>query len=158
MTADEYIRHTLNLGCGGKIIPGACNHDRIRHRAEIMAVWDLNDLPWPWHDNSFDSIVARSVLEHLKLNLVESLDECWRILAPGGTLYLKLPHWNADTAHSDPTHRWFFSLQSLDLFDPDMARGQEYSFYTERKWRIIRPARLNEAGTSIHALLEVRKS
>jgi len=152
----------LNLGCGNKPLaagPGEVvrNHDLRRHRPEVDIAWDLDERPWPWEDESFDLVVAAAVLEHLKLNLVESLDECWRILASGGQLSLKLPQWNAESNYGDPTHRWFFCLQSLDIFDPDTARGRQYGFYTERKWRIIRPARLNDAGTSIHTLLEVRR-
>ncbi len=147
----------LNLGAGNKIMAGAVNHDRIKHRDEIDVVWDLNVLPWPWQDNSFDMIVARAVLEHLNIDLLASLNECWRILRPGGVLHVKLPYWRADAAYADPTHRWQFCLESLDLFDPDTPRGQEYSFYTQRKWRIIKPPRLNRAQTSIYAALEVRK-
>ena len=152
----------LNLGCGNRLLsakPGevAVNHDRIKHRPEIDAVWDLNEIPWPVEDNSFDRIVARSVFEHIKPDLLETLNECWRILRPEGTIQIKVPYWRADAAYEDPTHRWFFTLGSFDLFDPDTERGQQYGFYTERKWRIVRPARLNNAKTSIFVDLQVRK-
>ena len=147
----------LNLGAGNKIIGNAVNHDQIKHRPEIAVVWDLNILPWPWPDNSFDLIVVRSVLEHLKLNLVESLDECWRILRPKGQIFLKLPHWKSDVAYWDPTHRWQFSVRSLDQFDPDTKRGQEYGFYTEQKWKFLKPPELNGAQSSIITTMEVRK-
>lgn len=152
----------LNLGAGGQVMapgPGdtVVNHDRVRHRPEIDAVWDLDDLPWPWADQSFDFIVARAVLEHLRLNLVESLDECWRILRPAGRIYLKLPYWDSEQAHRDPTHRWFLTLDSFDYFDPDTEYGSQYGFYTDRKWKIVKPARFNHARTSVLATLEVRK-
>jgi SAM-dependent methyltransferase len=147
----------LNLGAGNKIIENAINTDLTKHRPEIDIAWDLNDLPWPWPDRSFDLIVARSVFEHLRLDLVQSLNECWRLLASGGSLFIKLPYWQSDVSHWDPTHRWFFSLHSLDQFDPDTTRGQEYAFYTPRKWKIIEPPQLNSAGSSMLAKLEVRK-
>lgn len=146
----------LNLGAGNKIIADAINHDRIKHRDEIAVVHDLNVLPWPWPDNSFDFIVARAVLEHLRLNLVESLNECWRILRPGGQLFIKLPHWQSDVAYQDPTHYWQFSLHSLDQFDPDTQRGKDYAFYTERKWKILK-MELNKARSSILGTMAVRK-
>jgi ubiquinone/menaquinone biosynthesis C-methylase UbiE len=108
-------------------------------------------------DNSFDQIVARAVLEHLRINLVQSLDECWRIMRPGGQIFIKLPYWNSDISHQDPTHYWFFSLASLDQFDPDTPRGKVYSFYTTRKWKILEPVVLNKAQSSIIAKLQVRK-
>lgn len=147
----------LNLGAGNRIIEGAVNHDLVKHRPEITVVHDLNELPWPWPDNSFDLIVARAVLEHIAPDLLQSLNECWRILAPVGTIHIKVPYWKADAAHEDPTHRWLFTLGSFDLFDPDTKRGREYAFYSDRKWKIIRPARLNNAKTSIFVDLQVRK-
>ena len=149
---------SLNLGAGNNIKGGCVNHDVIKHRPEITSVWDLNVLPWPWADNAFDRVVAISVLEHLRLNLVESLDECWRILRPGGHIYLKLPHWQSDLAHQDPTHYWYFTLKSFDQFDPDTARGRDYAFYSPRKWRILPPApALNKGASSIIVRMEVRK-
>ena len=152
----------LNLGCGNKFVEpraGATivNHDRTRHRPEVDVIWDLNERPWPWADNSFDLLVACAVLEHLRLNLVESLAECWRILRPGGLLHLKLPYWQSDNSYMDPTHYWHFSLQSLDLFDPDTVFGVRYTFYTPHKWKIVERPRLNDAKTSFAAKLRVRK-
>ena len=147
----------LNLGCGNAIMADAVNHDRIKHRPEITVTHDLNGLPWPWKDGSFDLIVAASVFEHLTIDLVQVVDECWRILRPKGQLYMKLPHWQSDIAYQDPTHRWRFSMHSFDLFDPDTRHGKDYAFYTTRKWKIAKPALLNGAKSSIHITLEVRK-
>ncbi len=147
----------LNLGAGNAPVAGAVNHDRVKHRPEIDVQWDLNRLPWPWPDNSFDLIMASAVLEHLDIDLVRAVDECWRILAPGGQLYLKLPHWQSDISWHDPTHRWRYTMHSCDIFDPDTTYGHDYSFYTNRKWRIINPPRLNKAQSSIHITMEVRK-
>lgn len=147
----------LNLGAGNRIIGDAVNHDLIKHRPEISVAWDLNILPWPWPDNLFDQIVARSVLEHLRINAIESMNECWRILRPGGQIFVKLPHWNSEVAHQDPTHYWLFSAHSLDQLDPDTQRGKDYAFYTTRKWKYLKTPELNKAQSSIIATLEVRK-
>ncbi len=147
----------LNLGAGNRIIGDAVNHDLVKHRPEIAVTWDLNKLPWPWPNNSFDQIVARSVFEHLVPDLVVTLDECWRILRPNGQIFLKLPYWNSDLSHDDPMHRWFFSLRSLDQFDPDTERGKTYSFYTSRKWKILEPVVLNKSQSSIIAKMQVKK-
>jgi len=147
----------LNLGCGNRLIPGAVQHDRTKHRPEINVVHDLNELPWPWEDESFDLVVARAVLEHLRITLIESVGECWRIMRPGGILYLKLPYWQHDNSFMDPTHYWKFSLRTCDIFDPDTEYGRKYTFYTKQKWRIAQPARMNRAGSSFHVKLEARK-
>jgi SAM-dependent methyltransferase len=147
----------LNLGAGNKLVKGAVQHDRTKHRPEIDVVWDLNDLPWPWDDSSFDMVVACAVFEHLRNDLVMTVNECWRILRPGGVLHMKLPFWKSDNAYRDPTHYWRFSLRTCDLFDPGTKYGQDYAFYTDRKWKIIQPARLNEALTSFALKMRVIK-
>jgi len=147
----------LNVGAGNKIIPHAVNHDLHKHRPEIDVTHDLNDLPWPWADNSFDKIISCAVFEHLDIDLVKVLNECWRILRPEGICHLKLPHWNSESAHDDCTHRWFYGLGVLDQFDPDTKRGQDYSFYTPYKWKIIKRPELNRSQSSFAAQLRVRK-
>jgi predicted SAM-dependent methyltransferase len=144
----------LNIGCGNRIIPGAVHHDRVKHRPEIDVVHDLNVLPWPFESASFDQIVALAVLEHLDIDLVASLNECHRILARGGKLVIKLPMWNSENSYDDPTHRWFFTLRSLDQFCPETERGQQYGFYTPHKWRFVKHPHTNKAGTSLWATLE----
>jgi SAM-dependent methyltransferase len=147
----------LNLGAGNRIIEGAVNHDLRKHRPEIDVSHDLNVLPWPWADASFDKVLAIAVLEHLRLNLIESMNECWRVLRPDGVLYVKLPHWKHDHSYMDPTHYWQFSTRVLAVFDPGTEFGRRYAFYTDRKWKIVKGPRLNDARTSFAATLEVRK-
>lgn len=146
----------LNLGCGNKILEGAVNHDLHRHRSEIDVVWDLNKIPWPWADEQFDFINAAAVFEHLNIDLLVSMNECWRLLKLEGTVRVKLPHWNSDLAHQDPTHRWYYSVKSFDQFDPSTERGQRYSFYTPYKWKILQ-VKMNSARSSLIAKLRVRK-
>ena len=147
----------LNLGAGNVIIGHATNHDLVKHRPEIAVAHDLNDLPWPWADGSFDQIIARAVFEHLRNNLVQTFDECWRILRPGGTLEVKLPHWQSDVSYRDPTHYWQFSPYALHVFDPETEYGRDYAFYTTRKWHIVKGPLMNHAGSSIHCILQVVK-
>lgn len=143
----------LNLGAGNRPEKGMVNHDKIKHRPEIDIAHDLNILPWPWKDKSFDYILARSVFEHLNIDLVTVLDECWRILVPGGTLVVKVPHWQHDNAYADPTHRWRYSLRSFEVFVPASYLGKEHSFYTSRKWEIIEGPWLNKGKSSMFVTL-----
>ena len=148
----------LNLGAGNHIWRGAVNTDLTTHRPEIDVAHDLNILPWPWPDSSFDQIGASSIFEHLKIDLVVSMDQCWRILKPGGIIRVKVPYWNHDNAYADPKHRWHFSLRSFDVFDPKTKLGKELSFYTARKWRFSKRPKLNDQRSSMIAILEVRKA
>ncbi len=138
-------RTTLNLGAGNRIDrgdKGAVNHDLTLHNPDIDVAHDLNDIPWPWDDESFDRVLAWAVLEHLRINLIESINECWRVLRPGGTVVVKLPLWDAEVSYDDPTHYWQFGLGVFDQFDPRTKRGAEYDFYTPFKWTITEPSKL----------------
>ena len=127
----------LNLGAGNRIVGDATNHDITKHRPEIDITHDLNITPWPWDDCSFDQIEFISVAEHLKLTLIESLNECWRILKPDGILIIKYPIHTAAIIHDDPTHRWFWSDKVLDFVDPSTKYGTTTGFYTPCKWEIL---------------------
>jgi len=129
----------LNLGAGNRVLgSGWINHDLFKHRAEIDVAWDLDEVPWPWSPNSIDHISAISVFEHLKLALIETLDECWRILKPGCTLYMKFPMVSSPFIYHDPTHRWRWSSKVVDFVDPTTVYGRQYGYYTDRKWRIVK--------------------
>lgn len=126
----------LNLGTGTRLIAGAVNHDLTKHSPEIDIAYDLNIRPWLWNDNEFDQIQLISVAEHLKLTLIETLNECHRIIKPGGVLIIKYPLWNGPNTHKDPTHRWFWDLGVLDYVDQTTRDGQIYYYYTSLKWKI----------------------
>jgi SAM-dependent methyltransferase len=128
----------LNLGAGNLIEDPTkwINHDRMKHRPEIDAVWDLNQLPWPWRTGSMEQITAKAVFEHIDIDLLKAIDECWRILRPGGILYVKLP--NAEDyigCWGDPTHRRPFTLSFTSIFDYK-SKNTGNNFYTTRKWKI----------------------
>jgi len=149
----------LNLGAGNRVMSShegraVVNHDLHAHRPEINAAWDLNVLPWPWQDEEFDAICAWAVLEHLHIDLLQSVNECWRILKPHGTLTIKLPYWNSEASYEDPTHYWTFAPGVFDAFDPTTKRGAAYSFYTERKWKLLESGFTDRYCTSISAKLE----
>lgn len=131
--------HRLNLAAGNRVYPAWTNHDRIKHSDQIDKVWDLNDTPWTcFEDNQFTRVEAWAILEHLKLTLLESMDEIWRILRPGGTLHVKVPHRGYYKAYRDPTHRWFGWDEGVwTFFDPRTTHGKESSYYTDRKWQLL---------------------
>jgi predicted SAM-dependent methyltransferase len=147
----------LNLGAANRIIKGAVNHDLRKHRKEISIAYDLNSLPWPWDDRSFDKIHAIDVLEHLEINLIQSLDQCWRILKVGGELIFKFPLHTSPTIREDPTHRWFWGPGVLDFVDPSTSWGRKYRFYTDNHWRVVSKKFLRDDKRSLQAILTPRK-
>ena len=99
----------LNVGCGLNMLPGAVNIDLY---GEPDIRWDLNVTPWPFEDNSFHHIQAFHILEHLT-NWWGAFEECARVLAPYGTLELRMPHESSTTAQCYRDHLNVFSLASF---------------------------------------------
>jgi len=148
------VSKVLNLGAGNKLIKGAVNHDVTYHRPGIDMTWDLNQMPWPWDDETFNEVYALSVLEHLRQNLAESVNEIWRITKPDGFAHIKLPYWNSATSYSDPTHLHVVSEAIFDQFDPSTKRGKEYAFYRLLPWKIVEMQRINDPATSLRWKLQ----
>jgi predicted SAM-dependent methyltransferase len=122
----------LNLGAGKKIVPEAVNVDRL-WLPGIDWAQDLSVLPWEFQDGAFDKVLAFAIFEHLTIDLVEVMDECWRVLKPNGLLRVKVPHWQSEQAHNG-IHRWQYNEHAFDLFDPATRNGRVYDYYTHRKW------------------------
>lgn len=130
-------KRTLQLGCGDFALPGAVNHDLYKHADHIDVEHDLDVFPWPWGAESFDRIVAIDVFEHLKAEVQQWLDECWRILTPGGLLELRVPYYAHENAFTDPTHRRFFAPKTFDYWDRNKAMHIDfgkYYFAKSNKW------------------------
>ncbi len=92
----------LNLGCGETKKDGYVNVDWSA-LVHPDVVHDLNKLPYPFSDNSFDLIEAYHVLEHLDKPFLV-MAEFHRILAPGGTLHIKVPHFSRGFTHAEHEH------------------------------------------------------
>lgn len=77
----------LNLGAGEYPLDGWENID-ITGPEPV----DLSAHPWPFADGSADEILASHILEHFdRFEAVRFLDECQRILKPGGVLHIAVP-------------------------------------------------------------------
>lgn len=87
----------LNIGCGPWVLPGYVNLDLQTYSEWASAppgatmLCDVRQgLPFP--DGTAASILAEQFLEHLSLpEMPPFLDECRRVLCPGGRLQLTFP-------------------------------------------------------------------
>lgn len=144
----------LNLGCGGRPLDDAINHDLTKHHDYVDVTWDLNRLPWPWPDDHFATVWAFSVFEHLYHNLLTSMNELWRIVQPGGIAVVKLPFWRANITWEDLTHIHKVGPGVMDQLDPTTKRGMQYGFYTPFKWEIQKRWANEKKATSIYWRLQ----
>lgn len=131
----------INLGAGNDQTPGWVNVDMIDMEG-IDVVHNLIKFPYPFEDDSADEIKAVDVLEHLppyigdEHGVIKFINECHRILAPGGVLYMQTPGWRAEFLWIDPTHVRGFDIESMDFFDPTKHYGQTTGFYSPCKFSV----------------------
>jgi len=102
----------LNLGCGDERPAGFHNVD-VLPGPGVDIVTDLNRSPWDFADDSIEYIRAYHVFEHL-VDKTRTLNECYRILAPGGVLEFELPTTDGWGAWSDPQHVSYWNEDVLN--------------------------------------------
>lgn len=89
----------LNLGGVGEgfvsgKIPGHVIVD-LRDSEETDVISDISDLSWV-QDRTVDSIYCSNALEHFQIHrTIEVLKEWYRVLKPGGKLYVSVPDFDA---------------------------------------------------------------
>lgn len=141
----------INLGSGNDPKKGYINVDHL-DLPTVDVVHNLIEFPYPFDDNSAENIMAADLIEHLpshvnvgnpedKGEMLQStiilfIEECHRILKPGGELYIQTPGYNAEFLWQDPTHVRGFHIKTFDLFDPSTEFGQTTGFYSEAKFKV----------------------
>lgn len=132
----------INLGAGSEAQHGWVNTDWIDGPG-IDKVFNLLDDVWPFEDGVADEILARDVLEHMpnftnnnKSTPIHFVEECHRILQPGGKLFITVPHWQSKNLWIDPTHVRGYDEKSMDYFDPDKDHGKWYGYYSDKKFTV----------------------
>jgi SAM-dependent methyltransferase len=115
----------LNLGCGRDIRQGWVNLD-CAGLPGVDVVHDLSCLPLPFDTGEFMNICAKDVLEHL--DYIPLLRELHRILQPGGSLEIQVPHFTSAGNYIDPTHKRQFSIRTFEFFVAGCEFGRDYYF------------------------------
>lgn len=125
----------LNLGCGarpyrdnGTKTGMVVNHDRLEHGEWVDLAWDLDVMPWSGICPGYDVIVALDLFEHLA-DPYGAVNECHRLLEPGGVLVVRFAAWDNPAAYDDLTHKHRCGPQAFDFFDRSTLRGEHYSTF-----------------------------
>ncbi|MGZ4840760.1 MAG: glycosyltransferase [Candidatus Angelobacter sp.] len=107
-------RMKLNLGCCDAAIPGFVNVDIVAGPG-VDQVADLST-PWPWADNSIEYVRAWDIIEHLP-DKIKTMNEIYRVLAPGGRAEIAVPTTDGTGAFQDPTHVSFWNRRSFLYYE-----------------------------------------
>lgn len=105
----------LNLGCADDIRAGYVNVDLFPYEG-IDIIEDLSAPDWIWSTSTIDEILAFDIIEHLP-NKINTMNECWRILKPGGVLNIVVPTTNGTGAFQDPTHVSYWNRRSFLYYE-----------------------------------------
>jgi predicted SAM-dependent methyltransferase len=131
------MKKILNAGCGRMTEQGKYFNDYeiiyldIRDNVGADIVHDLNKLPLPFPDNSFDEIWLFNIIEHLN-DIFQFFEEVHRILKPGGVMKVSVPHYTDWTFWRDPSHKTHFNSYSFDRFQDTYG----HHFDTKTPWKI----------------------
>lgn len=116
----------LDVGCGNRKRAGAIGID-INPRSQADVIHDLNITPYPFEESIFDEIYVDNVLEHLN-DVIKTLEELHRIGKPNALVKIIVPYFRSRWSCIDPTHKHFFSADSMSYFDPDHIHCKLYDY------------------------------
>ncbi len=123
----------LNLGSGkDRSIADAVTVD-INPSTSPDVIHDLNHVPWPLDDDTFDIIYCKDIIEHLG-DIVKTMEELHRVARAGARIHITTPHFSCANSYTDPTHRYHLGLFSFDYFT-----GQnQLDFYTKARFKMVK--------------------
>jgi hypothetical protein len=112
----------LNMGCGHNKQEGYVNVD---HSAVCKPdlVCNLEEIPWPWEDDSVQEVLFNHCLEHLGADpkkFLAIMTELYRVCRDGAVVVINVPHPRHDDFIGDPTHVRIISPQLLSLFNREL--------------------------------------
>ena len=123
---------TLDVGCGINKYPGAIGIDRNPDcRPDVLC--DLDHIPLPFADGSFDHLRAIHVIEHVT-DVIRSMEEFHRLVRSGGRVRIETPHYTDFSSFCDPTHRWHLNTFSFRYFGEDHAG---FGYYSRCRFRQV---------------------
>ncbi len=104
----------LDVGCGTCKFEGAVGVDCLQLPG-VDVVIDLNQLPWPFEENTFDRVIFKHSMSHFE-NIIPIMEEVFRISKKNAVVDIIAPHYTSDNFHTDPTHKVSMGYRSMYYF------------------------------------------
>lgn len=126
------MKQILDIGCGNNKYPCSLGMDRVK-LPSVDIIHDIEDFPYPFINNSFDTIVMQHVLEHVsKENManIKIIEEAHRLLRPKGTLIVEIPL--GPCFNFDPTHKNYVGYWYWNYFSEDFP----LNYYTHARFKL----------------------
>lgn len=117
----------LDLACGQNKREGFTGVDAVEMEC-VDIVCDLESFPWQWEDNSVDELHCSHYIEHTS-DLTAFMDECWRILKPGGQMTVVAPYYTSVRCWQDPTHKRAISENTFLYYNKGWREEARLSHY-----------------------------
>lgn len=124
------IKNILDLGCGISKRHGSIGVDS-NPRVLPDVVHDLNFFPYPFKSKYFDEVYMDNSLEHLN-EVIPVIEEIYRIIKPGGLVKIIVPYFRSLWAFGDITHKKFFTVRSMEMFDTYSSIAKKYDYTKAR--------------------------
>jgi predicted SAM-dependent methyltransferase len=132
-TSDVNKERWLDIGCGKEKTSGAIGIDHLPLPG-VDIVHDLNRVPWPLPNNSFDHFVCKHSLSHLA-DLVQTVEEIYRLAKPGAIVEILAPHYASDNFNTDPTHKFHMGYRTFNYFCDNVPF--KYHYYSKSRFELL---------------------
>ncbi len=96
---------------------------------------EVNICALPYPDNSFDYVISDQVFEHVEGDIQKAIDECKRVLKPGGLCIIGTVFINP--IHYGPKDLWRFSPDALRYLCRDFSEIKECGSWGNRWTHIL---------------------
>jgi 2-polyprenyl-3-methyl-5-hydroxy-6-metoxy-1,4-benzoquinol methylase len=105
ISLSEGKKQFLDLGCGDQHLRKSVEDRNMNYLGLDITDVNFEFDKLPFQNNSIDIIVSLAVIEHIA-NPDNFLSEIFRVLKPGGIVYISTPNWyySYKEFYNDPTH------------------------------------------------------